>query len=190
MFLFLGLLAAAPFMLLADWFKFIRHLPPREQNLARASHGAGMLVFAAIALYVAGFGTFFHALGAGPAEPVLWASALLLVATVVWGISWLIVGCRRARGARDALLALRAAGKIGAGIAACIVAQGGYVPRDWSAADFIAAALLLIGVWCMVTGAVKFILVMIGTGGGAERAVRRNIEEKSAPLLPARRRDF
>ena len=190
MFLFLGLLAAAPFMLLADWFKYIRHLPPREQNLARASHGAGMLVFACIALYVAGVGTFFRALGAGPAEPVLWASALLWIVTVIWGVSWLVIGCRRARGARDALLALRAAGKTAAGIAAFIVAQGGLVPRDWWAADFIGIALLLAGIWCIVTGAVKFTLVMIGTGGGAERAVRRNIEEKSAPLLPARRRNF
>lgn len=190
MFEVLGLAAAVPFVLLADWFKFIKHLPPREQNLARASHGAGMLVFGLLALWEVGFGVFMRALGAGPAAPMLWVPALLWVVMVAWGIGWLIIGCRRARGPRDALLASRAAVKTGVGIVAVIVAQGGYVPRDWWGVDFIDFGLLLAGIWCVVTGPVKFILVMIGTGGGAERAVRRNIEEKSAPLQPARRHEF
>jgi hypothetical protein len=64
-----GLLIALPFFLLADWFKFIKELPPGQQELAKASHGAGML---ALVIYSG----FFHFVAAGLrhdlGKPVYW----------------------------------------------------------------------------------------------------------------------
>jgi hypothetical protein len=194
MFELLGLAVAVPFVLLADWLKFIKHLPPREQNLTRASHGAGLLVFAALALReiirVQGIGGFARGLSAMPDDPGLWVPALLWAITVVWGLVWFLVGCRRAQGPRDGLLTTRAVVKSVVGFVAFFVAQGGLVPADWWGAFFIEMALFLGGIWCVVTGLTKFVLLMRGGGGNAAGLVGEQIQRTAIFWRVGRPRKF
>ena len=191
------LLAILPFAALANWFRFIKRLPPREQNLARASHGAGMLAVAIIVLMLIG-GTqgvagFLNALAANPKEPKLWGSALAWVVLVGWGFGWLVIGSARSRGPRDALLISRALVKIAVGVALDVLAHGGYLPSGWlgvTLTKLVEFWLFPVAVWCMVTGITKLVLLLRGSGGSAEEAVKRSIESKRAPLVAAKRRNF
>jgi hypothetical protein len=190
MFEVVGLFIAAPFAALADWLKFVRHLPPREQNLARASHGAALLIFAALALRVIGFVTFLHMLVAGPAEPMLWLPALLWCATVAWGAVWFTIGCRRSGGPRDGLLISRAAAKSVTGLTALFIAWAGLVPGDWWGAGFIVIALYLAGIWCVVTGLVKLVLLTRGSRTNAAGIVARQIARTAIFWRAGRPRKF
>jgi len=194
MFELLGLLVAVPFVLLADWLKFIKHLPPREQNLARASHGAGLLVFAALALHeiirVQGIGPFARGVAAIPGDPSLSVPAILWATTVVWGLVWFLVGCRRAHGPRDGLLTTRAVVKAVVGFVAFFIAQAGLVPGDWWCAFFIEMALFLGGIWCVVTGLTKFVLLMRSGGGNAAGLVAGQIQRTAIFWRVGRPRKF
>src|SRR5205823_13669551 len=93
----IGLLLLLPLVGIADWIKFIKRLPPREQELTKASHGMAFLVIPVVA--AAGLfgwqvvGSFPQAVWAdGGNDPWLWGPALIYAATALFGLSWLIIG--------------------------------------------------------------------------------------------------
>jgi hypothetical protein len=187
-----GLLALLPLVGLADWIKFIKRLPPREQEFARASHGMALLVMPtliAVGLFgsqdVIGF--LREAWADGGTDPWLWVPALILAVTTIFGLFWLIIGGSRCPGPFDARLFTRALAKTGVGAVAWVL--GERLPPDWVAVEFLGVALMVIGLWCLITGLTKMLLLLIG-GSSAERRIRRHIQSKNEPLRPARPRTF
>ena len=164
------------------WFRYIKYLPPREQALARASHGAAMIALAALCLYVSGtpltLGAAARLWATNPAAIAAWC------AVVAWGVGWLVIGASRSRGPRDALLASRAVVKTAVGIGTGYLLMTGAREGNWlgelsdpetAAIFFVLAAF---PVWCTATGLVKLGLVMRGAGGRRPRA--SEVEEQKS----------
>jgi hypothetical protein len=172
-------LIATPIAVLAHWFKYIKGLPPREQALARASHGAGMIAIIELVLLASdgpqSMDEFTSFLSSRP------EIALPCLAIVAWGAGWFIIGSARSRGPRDALLASRAAVKTAVGFAAGRFVWDDHVPAHWSGewwGDPLVFGLKVLAIWCMVTGLVKFVLVMRGMGRRGARPAE--VEEQKA----------
>lgn len=149
-----GLLIALPFVALADWFKFIKQLPPGQQELAKASHGVGML-----ALVVFWFGLAsgsLHAVVRDLDNPVSWIPA----GFAVWGIGWFVLNARYGSlmigPPQRGTIIVRALIKIALGWA--VWAYTAHL--DLSGGElFLRAAAL----WCMATGGAKFVLLIWGS---------------------------
>jgi hypothetical protein len=161
------LVIAIPFAALADWFKFIKELPPGQQELAKASHGAGML---ALVIY----GGFFHFFAAGLRHELGKLVYWIPVAVAAWGLGWFLLNARFAALAigpphRGTIIA-RALIKIALGCAAWVYAA--HLDLSWAE-----LALRTVAVWCVTTGGVKFLLMVCGGGRGeAYPMVARDIE--------------
>lgn len=184
--------AGVGFVLLLFWrsrSQRFQRLIPVEQNLQRASHGFALAAFTGAAVYWLygwhGVRDFVPWLWRDPAHA--WPGLLLLV-PVGYGLIRLFFGARGARAnGRDGLLATRAFVKLAVGLAVTIWLGRSY---PWpGAADFWAAAALLavlgLGAWCVVTGAVRFVLT-VGFGGNALRVMKRQMKQRNAPLRAAR----
>jgi hypothetical protein len=134
-----------------------RYLLPLERSLRRASHPVGVLavLFLAHRLY----GVRIDAARAAFAHND-WLAVGAAVA-VVFGVALFIAGARHSAGMEDGPLATRAFFKLAGGIAAAF-----YIGRimPWrvggeTPADLLAAVLLVVAVWCIATGAVRFVLL-------------------------------
>jgi len=179
------LAAALPFVALADWFRWIKQQPPHEQALARASHGAALIVFVLLATFgtggVNGVVTFVGQAAADPADE--WPG-LVLAIVFVWGVVWFVSGVSGARGLRNGLLAWRAFVKLALGLGAILYLERGH-PSGALGSNGARMSILLVGLWCVVTGAVKFVLLRMG-GSNALAVVTRNMHRRTAPLRAAR----
>jgi hypothetical protein len=109
---------------------------PREDELARASYGAVMVV---VGIFVV------------PrfAEGWWWVLPPVLVA---WGFHWVMVGASRSGGPRDMRLLVLAVVKIGVGVFA-------YTWLNQLHGLYRLALIAFIG-WCIVTGLTKFALLL------------------------------
>jgi hypothetical protein len=157
-----GLLIALPFVALADWFKWIKQLPPGQQELAKACHGIGMLALLAFWFRLAGgFGDFVAMLMLHPGNPLYWIPAGI----AAWGLGWFLLNARFAAQAvvrpYRATMIVRGLIKIAGGCAIWAYA------RD-TEAGWIALLLSVVAVWCMATGAAKVLLMIWGGGRGGD----------------------
>src|SRR4051794_14057850 len=142
---------SAPFVLVGKWLRYFKTLSPREANLARASHGAAIIV---IAVYLLKYSPtahtitgFVYLLSLKPEIAYPW---LIAVAGGIW---WFIYGSVRSRGPRDAFLALRAISKLAVGVAAFFILDNGLLPNEWWR-DLVEAVLPYFAIWCTTTGIV------------------------------------
>jgi len=165
------LLIGVPLALLRDLWRLTPRLQmqarrPREVtqveiNLRRTSRGAAftlLLPFSAVVICgKPGIKTAVAAFALNyPAAVGL--AALGLAALFVFGLAQCVAGWRRSAGVRDGLLATRAFIKlaIGAGLALWL-----YVDLVTPATDRLAVvAILLCPLWLVITGAVRFVLLM------------------------------
>jgi hypothetical protein len=183
------LLALLPFVYLFQWFRWVKQLPPHEQALARASHGAGIIAFVLLVGFglfgVGGVGAFFVAVAGHPDD--LWKPALLLAVVMGWGITWFIVGVKRASGLRDGLLTTRAIVKLAGGLGGLIYLSRIPAKPDTSVWVYLGVAFGFLAVlWCLVTGAVKVLLLTV-SGGDALSRVARQIRNRTVVWVAARR---
>jgi hypothetical protein len=160
----MGLLVLLPFQMWAERSRSFQRLSPLEQNLQRASHGAAVIVLVLIAVFftfgIAGVLLFVPHLVTNFADT--WPGLLVLV-PLAYAIPRLVAGVRRCQGARDGLLATRAAVKFLLGLVALPVLWSNTVARVAAPDFWLACGWLLlnaVAVWLIVTGAVRFALLM------------------------------
>jgi hypothetical protein len=117
-----------PVVALADWFRFIaRQTPGLPQELARASHGAAMVVFALL------FALRFYG-GRSGSPP--WMPGAVCAGVALWGLAWLVIGAGRTRMPYvDAHLMSRALVKTGFGLVALYLAWVHRVPTIFGDRD-------------------------------------------------------
>jgi hypothetical protein len=151
-----ALLISLPFVALCDWFKFIKQLPPGQQELAKACHGIGMLALLAYAIALSG-GLIEFVAGLVLHAPNFYWLAPAVIA--VWGLSWFLLYARYAALSigqpSRATMIVRAVIKTALGWAVWIFAAG----AGLSGADL---ALRFVAVWCIATGGTKLALMMWG----------------------------
>lgn len=139
-----GNLISWPFAAVRDWFRFLNGLPPHERELTRASHGAVMIV---LAFKLPGM----HVV---PGDYLM----LALFVLVSWGIFWVAIGASRSRAPRDNRLLTRAVAKIVTGIVII------HLRPDLRELDplppFGYEVVILAAWWCIITGCVKFFLLL------------------------------
>lgn len=169
--------AALPFVAVADWLRFIKRMPPHEAELARASHGAALAVIASV------LAVWLHMHGLLQNRYLIGG----LAAVAAFGLYWLGVSARHAR-YRTERQTVRALTKFAVGVGAAVAVmndvagQQGWPPAVVELCNY---ALILFAIWCCVTGAVKFLLPILGSGS-ARRAAEREVRRRNAPMRPAR----
>jgi hypothetical protein len=162
----IGLLVALPFAAFADWFKFIKQLPPGQQELAKACHGVGMLALLAYWFrFAGGFGEFVDGLTLRPGELLHWIPLIM----AVWGLGWFLLHARFAAQAvgrpHRAAMIVRGLLKIAAGWAIWAYAGSADLPvRAGGSAGWglLMLALHVVAVWCLATGGTKALLMIWG----------------------------
>jgi hypothetical protein len=151
MFTIIGLCRAAPFVVISDWFSILDGMQPLPRELSRASQGLIMVIVAFYALHLCrGLHIPDHNL-----VLVLYGG---LVFVAIWGVMWFFVGASRSRGYyRDVHLMLRAAAKIGLGIALF------YFPYQWKPDDYRFWFDLVqrwAEIYCIISGVTKLLLLL------------------------------
>jgi hypothetical protein len=193
----LGMLLLLPFALLRDLFTLGRRLwlmnaqrqrflTPHELNLRRAAQpvGSAAVLLAAWRLYGP---QLDHARVAYAVDWRLIA-ALASIAVIV-GASSFFVGARRCAGLRDGILTTRAAFRIGIGLALCFWLAR--IPlRAFDDEPLLGACVwqtaLLLGLWFLVTGCVRCVLLTVPVSGALAK-VRRWIDRNRNQWRSARR---
>jgi hypothetical protein len=155
-----GLLIALPFVMLADWHKFLKRLPPGEQELTKACHGAGIVVL--VVYWASLTGGVFHFLGLGLrnlVNPVFWMPAAIAAFGAGWFILYARFGAISIGPPHRSAQTMRALLKIALGFFVWA-----YTARlDLSGFELVVRAAAM---WCMATGATKFILMIWGRSTG------------------------
>jgi hypothetical protein len=136
--------------------------PPsaREEEMRRAGRGAAMTAIAAYAAFLASFSLApdLRQLAHDPRRVPdgIWMLVAAWAAFVCLGVLLFVVGCRRSRGERDALIAAKACAF--AAIVVGLVWWGAF-PADRPTLDLLLSALYL---WVFVANLVKLILALRG----------------------------
>lgn len=137
-----------------------RYLSPHELNLRRASHplGAAAVLFAAHWFYGA---RMRDGLAALPVDR--WVLIALYGVAFVFGAASFVSGAGRCAGLRDGMLATRAFFKLaaGAGVAFYLWRTVPLRAISETLPGVMAAAVFLAAVWCIATGAVRFLLLAV-----------------------------
>jgi hypothetical protein len=164
----LMMLALAPFEIAKGYFDRIRLLNPRDQALAKTSHGGGMLALGVWAfafrermgLSSVGLG----ALGLGQFAP--WVP-LLLLAVAAFGLYWLVNGWQMAKkiGEQpgDSFQFGRCMAKIAVSLVIFWFLGAGYrvLDRDeWLWLVTLQWPVRAVAIWCFITGSTKFALLL------------------------------
>jgi hypothetical protein len=165
---------------------FLRQQQPRDAELMRCSHGAGILALFGLGLWTVGaaqIDAFLSALRAAPDDWQYAGGALAFAAVALWGVVWFISGARRSlafAGFRDSRLITRATMKIGAAAAVWMIWN--YPPASWwawaywlRAVPYSGAAVLAVVIWLGVTGLVKLVLVLWARYSAARDMVAQDI---------------
>jgi hypothetical protein len=164
---------------------------PRDKNFTRAGGGVFLLVCCAYtAVWSPVFlGGSFDALTAAflraPTHPPV--GLMIWAGIAAFGLLWLWVGVRGARGPRDIMAAFWAAVRVV--LFGCALGLQWYLPRDWG--DLVPLAnLVLHGLYLglLAEGVVHFLLAMRGIPGDARRNVRQHIEQNEVVWRSARRK--
>jgi hypothetical protein len=182
LFAFVILLVLSPFLMWYERSQKFHLLSPVEQNLRRASHGFTLATFVLVAVFgVYGWRVlgFFPLLVTNPAAALL--AVVVFGGLFAYGLARFLAGVRRSAGVRDGLLASRAFIKFFIGLAAAVFLYRSMNAGAWGNGENMWAAMppfLLMGValWCILTGAVRFVLT-IGIRG----------RPKAPPLHPSPR---
>lgn len=164
---------------------------PRDKSFTRAGGGAFLLTCCAYtAVWSPVFlGGSFDALVAAflraPTHPPV--ALMVWTAAAAFGLLWLVVGLRGARGPRDVMAAFWAAVRVA--LFGCALGLQWYLPRDWG--DLVPLAnLVLRGIYLglLAEGAVHFLLAVRGMPGDAQKNVRQHIEQNQVVWRSARRK--
>jgi hypothetical protein len=170
-----GLLIALPFIAVADYFKFIKELPPGgQQELAKACHGIGMLALLAYWFQRAGgFVDFVTMLVLHPDNPLYW----IPVGIAACGLGWFLLNARFA--AQSVVRPYRAT-MIVRGLIKSAIGYAVWAFASDAEARWVALLLSVVAVWCMATGAAKVLLMIWsgGRGGDAYPMVEDDIASK------------
>lgn len=165
-----------------------------ELNLRRASRAAGciaVLVLAAV-LYDAngGHAEILRVMAApGDAGPL----ALLFAGVVVLCLVQIIIGLVGCWGLRKRELAVASCAWLVFGIG-LLLYLALHFPLlrlrldDWQV--IAAQAGFATGIWCLVTGALRLLVLTLGGGGSALRRILRHIGRRVGSLRPARPRSY
>jgi hypothetical protein len=204
--IFVYLLIALPFALLlvADvvyWLNRARNQSDARANeLAVASHGAGFLALAVLAVWWAGPAVAWRFIAGAPDASADWLHRFCALAAVAWvagGLLWFVSGARRSltrAGVRDSRLIARALVKMVFGAALWWAVW--YAPASWPgdvlkwigfarAMPISCICIEAATVWLLVTGATKLLLIL-WNGRSALQIVTRILRRRNAPLRPAR----
>lgn len=164
---------------------------PRDKSFTRAGGGAFLLTCCAYAAVWSPvflgdrFDTLIAAFLRSPMHPPV--SLLVWAGVTAFGLLWLWVGVRGARGPRDVMAAFWAAVRVA--LFGCALGLQWYLPRDWG--DLVPLAnLVLHGLYLglLAEGAVHFLLAMRGMPGDAQKNVRQHIEQNQVVWRSARRK--
>jgi hypothetical protein len=169
----IGLFLAAPFVALADWFKFLKYLPPGQQELTKACHGAGMLALVALWFsFESGVSGYIADLARNPGSLFLWIPAGI----AAWGAGWLLLNssfAARALGPHRATMRLR--GLLKSALGGTVWSYAGMLAQG-QGNTLITLVLYVFATWCLATGATRFVLTLGGgPRGDAHGLVERNI---------------
>jgi hypothetical protein len=155
-----ALLIALPFVMLADWHKFLSRLPPGEQELAKACHGAGIVVL--VVYWAVLTGGIFHFLALGIhnlVNPMFWIPAAIAAFGAGWFILYARFGAIAIGPPRRSAQIIRALLKIALGSVVW-----SYTARlDLSGFELVVRAAAM---WCIATATTKFILMIWGRSTG------------------------
>jgi hypothetical protein len=167
----IGALIALPFVMLADWHKFLKRLPPGEQELTKACHGAGIVVL--VVYWAVLTGGVFHFLGLGLhnlVDPMFSIPAVLACFGVGWFMLYASFGAVAIGPPHRRAQTIRALLKIALGV----VVWSYTAHLDLSGFELLVRVAAM---WCMATGATKFILMIWGRStGDAYGMVAHNID--------------
>lgn len=157
-----------------------------EINLRRASHPLGLFAVL-LALWWLEGSQINHARAALGVDS--WILAALGGVVFVFAAASFVAGVHRCAGTPDGLLATRAVFKLAAGAVICA-----YVWRlplwraylDASLFPYLAPPVFLIGLFCVVTAAVRLLLLVVPLSG-ALATIRKLLRKRNRPIRPARR---
>lgn len=181
---FIGSLIAAPFVAVADWFRFLNRLPLGRQELAKACHAAGILALLLYAFAVtSGLDEFFTAWALHRGDPVYWIPAMIAAAAGIWFLLYARFAARAVVRPQRGVMIVRALVKIALGWAVWAYAMH----ADLSGFEI---ALRAAAVWCVVTGAIQFLLMLCGGRSNALPRIVAHIEQRTGQMRPAQRRSF
>jgi hypothetical protein len=154
MFEIIGLFLAIPFVLINDWFVFLRKLEPLAHALTIASHGVVMMLMAGVAIYN------LHGGYVRQFPPEYRSLVYVAFAFIgVWGAYWFLIGAARSRQRRDYHYLGRAIAKVAFGI-------GLYYgfPHYWRTTEWWEVLAYMasgaVAAFCIVTGLTKIALLM------------------------------
>jgi hypothetical protein len=174
--LIVGLCALLPANMLNERIQRWHQMSPVEQNLQRASHGF-VMVFCVLAYgYLNGFnetaGTIRYITYANPSDAL---PGITFFGFFAYGFIRFVFGVRRSVGVRDGILAARALVKLAIGCA--LLWFGQRASRAAEPPDaFLELSMTIAGAWCVLTGIVRFLLMVINGGVAAREAVSLNID--------------
>jgi hypothetical protein len=164
----IGALIALPFVFLSDWFGWIRQQSHPE--LTKACHGAGMMALLGYAIALSGGLVEFIAGFVLHPDNLLWIIALIVGA---WGLGWFLLYARHAALSVGqpyrATMIVRALIKLGLGWGAWVYAAG--FDRALGDTGFVGPTLRIVAVWCLATGAAKFLLMLWGKRQGRAQSM-------------------
>lgn len=176
-FLAIGFLGSLPYwvivsgvmVLIALWVlvKWGNHMSrirnPLDKELTQASHGAALILLCPLLVHFAFLERWTNLLPPS-FRPFVWPSCWALMGL---GAFWLIVCAMRTRtNFRDAQLIARAVVKFAVGVGLGWSLYQHILPQPtWPYRHYIYLALLFTAMFCVITGVVKFVLLMCGPLG-------------------------
>jgi hypothetical protein len=159
-----GIIAIVAFVVLIKWADHMQHIRnPLDKELSQASHGAALILLGPLLVHFAFYDRWTAYLPPN-FVPWVWPACYFLMAL---GAFWLVVGVMRSRtNYRDAQLIARAMIKIALGCGLFWMLYVDILPqRNWPYKRDIYLLLLFVSLFCVLTGLVKFGLLMRGPPG-------------------------
>ena len=167
---------------------------PLQRELDNAGRGAGLLALLALALSLIGWPRVDAFLTAARTSPDLehGGAVLALGAVAAVGLILFFTGTNRAwhaAGERDVRLISWALVRLSLGSALWWLFW--HPPVDWvhwvaiaHALPYSDIAVMVLSLWLVVPAAVRLLLILLG-GGQAARIIRKVLERRNAPMIPA-----
>jgi hypothetical protein len=156
-----GIIAIVAFVVLIKWSDHMQHIRnPLDKELSQASHGAALILLGPLLVHFA-FLERWTAYLPPNFIPFVWPATFAIMGL---GGFWLIVGAMRSRtNFRDAQLIAKALIKIAIGCALGWTLYANILPpHGWYYRHDLYLVLLFVALFCVLTGLVKFGLLMRG----------------------------
>jgi hypothetical protein len=186
---FVTALFLLPIMIVVERAQRFRSLDAIEKELQRASHGAALILLPPlIAVWLFGLGGTAELIASFVRDPRANAlPAVLLAAITIYGMARFYAGVGNCAGAQDKVRKQRAFLKLAFGAGLLVWLFRSAPPESAATGDIRIFALIVLALWCLVTGIVRFWLLTAG-GGYALRRIERQLKQRNRALRPARRR--